>query len=291
MPKICVSVFCASWYRSYLPLFLFCLFEAYPDYEAVVFLRKPLGHIEKPGMEIVKDMGNVEFVYINGFPKLENRAEQVRLFQCGRFLVLTPVVVEFLSKYEYVYLTDVDILIMPERIPLHKQHIQHMEVLQLPYSNFVRNTDVPRLTGLHFANLDFYRRVAPVVELYADMIKVIGIPDGYGRCADEELWYRIVRESGLGLPPKCNLSEQKTWGTVFDPDGYENIWFGPHHGVHVGFGRSMKRFRSIFGLPFYKQYMRQLEEMMLSDGRFGVLYDGLHPRAKAAFTAVVKAGR
>ena len=80
MPKICVSVFAASWYRSYIPLFLFCLFKAYPDHEAVVFLRKPLGHIEKPGLKIVRDMGKVEFVYVDGFPKLQNRAERVRLF-------------------------------------------------------------------------------------------------------------------------------------------------------------------------------------------------------------------
>ncbi len=286
MPKICISVFAADYYRSYTPLFLFCLFKAYPDYEAVVFLRKPLGHVEKPGLKIIGDMGKVEFVYVDGFPKLPDRAERVRLFQCGRFLVLTPEVVEFLGKYDYIYLTDVDILFMPERVPLHEQHLKHMETLCLPYSNFVRNTDPPRLTGLHFANLDFYRTVAPVVGNYATIIKEVGIPDGYGRCPDEVLWYRIVRGAGYDLPPRCSLSEQKTWEKVFDPTGYKNVWFGPHHGVHVGFGRAMKRFQPIFDLPFYKQYMCSLEKVM-SDERFGILFDGLHPRAKAALKAVV----
>lgn len=290
MLKVAVGIFCASWYRSYLPLFLFCLFEAYPDYEAVVFLRKPLGHVEKPGLKLIEGMGKVEFVYIDGFPKLQNRAERVRLFQCGRFLSLTPEVVRCLADYDYIYLTDVDILIVPEKMPLHEQHIRHMEVLGLPYSNFVRNTEVPRLTGLHFANLDFYRRVAPIVEQYAAMIKAIGIPEGYGRCADEELWYRIVQEIGFPLPSRCPYSEKETWKRVFDPSAYENVWFGPHHGVHVGFGRTMKRFRSVFDLPFYQRYMRQLEELMNTDGRFGVLFDGLHPKAKAAFRAVVKEG-
>lgn len=291
MPKICISTFAADWYRSYVPLFLFCLFKAYPDYEAVVFLRKPLGRVEKPGLKIVRDMGKVEFIYIDGFQKLANRAERVKLFQTARFLVLTPEVVRLLDGYDYIYLTDADILFMPEKLPLHEQHIKHMEVLELPYSNFVRNTDPPRLTGLHFGSLDFYRRVSPIVELYADMVKAIGIPDGYGPCPDEALWYRIVQESGIGLPPKCNLFEQKTWEIVFDPNGYKNVWFGPHHGVHVGFGRAMKRFRPIFDLPFYKRYMHSLGELMAEDERFGTLFDGLHPRAKAALVAVIKEGR
>lgn len=284
-------IFAADWYRSYIPMFLFCLFKAYPDYEAVIFLRKPLGHVEKPGLKLIEGMGKWYTIEVDGFPKLQDRAGRVRLFQCGRFLVLTPEIVESLAEYDYIYLTDVDILIMPEKIPLHEQHIRHMKVLGLPYSNFIRNTTPSRLTGLHFAGFDFYRKVAPVVEQYANMIKATGIPRGYGRCADEELWYRIVQESGLALPPKCPYSEKETWERVFDPAGCKNVWFGPHHGMHVGFGRAMKRFRPIFDLPFYKQYLYSLKRLRNEDDRFDKLCDILHPRARDAMKAVLSMPR
>lgn len=291
MPKTCVAVFAADYCRSYVPIFLFCLFRAYPDYASVVFLRKPLGTQEKPGMKLVK--GNFQLAYNAGaasFPKLKDRAARVRLFQAARFLVFTPQNVrKYLAGYDHIYVTDVDMLIMPEEMPLHEQHLRHCEVLGLPYSNFVRNTEPPRLTGLHFGTREFFEAVAPVVALWRS-IPEKGFPKGLGRCPDEAMWYRIVKESGFTIPPKCSLSEQKTWELVYDPARFNEVWFGPHHGVHVGFGRAMGRFRQVFATEHYKRYMASLRKLIKEDGRMTKLIDCLHPRAKAAMRTILKEG-
>lgn len=290
MSKLCIALFVAgTWYRSYIPLFLFCLFKAY-KYDAVIFLDEPPDNKMQKGIEIAQRTGGRStIVYdksLKEYPPASSRAIQSEIYRGQRPLIFnTENVRRIFSKYDYVYLTDVDLLIMPEQPSLLEQHIQHCETLGLPYSNFVR-LNTKRLTGLHFMkSKEYFLAIAPVVDKYAAWIQEKGIHEvmGEGRSHGERLLYRIVEESGLGLPPsKCERAK------ALNLNNYNQVCFGPYHGVHIGLGRSVKRFRSFINTPEVLGYIRQLR-LIKKDSRFGQLHNHLDHRGKAALKALLNA--
>lgn len=99
----------------------------------------------------------------------------------------SPKLVRWLStperKAEFVYIGDIDILILEEVAPAH---LDHMRRTGLPYSN-MRRSNQPRLTGLHFTRWDAYY---PQVDL----------DDTAPLEKDERLLYWLVRQKGFGVP-------------------------------------------------------------------------------------------
>jgi hypothetical protein len=106
-------------------------------------------------------------------------------------------------KAEFVYIGDIDILILEEVAPAH---LAHMTRTGLPYSN-IRRRNQPRLTGLHFTRWDAYY---PQVEL--DDTAPMGRDN-------ERLLYWLVEQKGFGLP---------------DPTDE----FHPTHGYHLSIARN-----------------------------------------------------
>ncbi len=88
------------------------------------------------------------------------------------------------TRADYVYIGDIDILIVE---PIAPSHLASMAKSGLPYSNIVRPGQ-ERLTGLHFTAWDaFY----PLTRI--DCRSTIGLDEYY-------LW-RIIQDRGLPLPP------------------------------------------------------------------------------------------
>jgi hypothetical protein len=106
-------------------------------------------------------------------------------------------------KAEFVYIGDIDILILEEVAP---PHLAHMRRTGLPYSN-MRRSNQPRLTGLHFTRYDAYY---PQVDLDDTA------PAGRD---NERLLYWLVEQKGFGLP---------------DPTDE----FRPVHGYHMSIARN-----------------------------------------------------
>lgn len=106
------------------------------------------------------------------------------------------------QETEFVYIGDIDILILEEVAPAH---IAHMERAGLPYSN-VRRPNAPRLTGLHFTRWDAYY---PPVELTAEG----------RRAGDEAVLHSLVKQRGLALPDPADT-------------------FRPDHGYHLSITRN-----------------------------------------------------
>ncbi|WP_173995019.1 hypothetical protein [Agrobacterium tumefaciens] len=103
---------------------------------------------------------------------------------------------------EFVYIGDIDILILQAITPAH---LKHMNATGLNYSNIIRKEDPPRLTGLHFTRYDAYYPLADVE-----------MPEGPGW--DEVLLTKQVQAKGNEL----QLSDQ---------------WSRPLHGFHISLRR------------------------------------------------------
>lgn len=109
-------------------------------------------------------------------------------------------------KSEFVYIGDIDILILDKNISnIHKNRMQKTD---LPYSNSVR-PDTNRMSGLHFTRYDSYYPLPNLENLNLKMLN------------DEILLYKIIQKKGLPLPP--------------------NEWFRPIHGIHVSPNRNLMK--------------------------------------------------
>ena len=148
-------------YIDYLPLWEYCAKRSYPEYE-------------------VKSTIIVH-------PKTQYYAA------CYRLLVD--------SDTDYTYVTDVDMMILRENPTIAEFHINQMNQDGLCYSNSPRTKEEDgsnRLTGLHFARLEWYEETKELREKYLHMLDSGEI--GNHRLDDERMLMKICKRSGLEIP-------------------------------------------------------------------------------------------
>ena len=164
-------------YRVYADLFKFCCKKAYPDYEAIVMT--------------VQDKG------------------PTYLAACSRFLI-DP-------KWDGdVYITDVDMMICPERVSIEDFHRDEIGKSGLCYSNSPRWKEPHgqnRLTGLHYVTKEWWNKTELRRSYYLN--ELLEGHFGNAKDDDEQMLMRIVKESGL---------EVANYGPLINR----------HHGIHLG---------------------------------------------------------
>ena len=128
---------------------------------------------------------------------------------------------------EYVYIGDIDIMIVEEILPLHL----HIFEENLPYSNIVRK-GTKRLTGLHFVK---YSKQYPLPEI-SDLIESV--------TNDEELLYEIMCRKGM----------------IYPPEVYERIE-RPQHGIHMSLNRLP--YFHLESRPDWGMYYRYLSKLSI----------------------------
>jgi len=108
-------------YQAYIPLFVHCIRTAYPtsDYHIKLFLRDPCPY--DVDAELVPMFEN--------FPRYKYNTIALRF-------VVPP---ENYEGYDYIYVTDIDMLMMWENVPFDLFHEQEMMKTGLCYSNSTRN--------------------------------------------------------------------------------------------------------------------------------------------------------
>lgn len=113
------------------------------------------------------------------------------------------------EECDYVYIGDIDILILDENI--ENIHLAHMNENNLPFSNRIRPEHAAegknhRLSGLHFAPVDLQYPLPNLDDInYSSDNNISG--------ADENVLYRIMDKKQKNIP-KC-------------------INFRPEHGIHM----------------------------------------------------------
>lgn len=157
------------------------------------------------------------------------------------------------KKARYVYIGDVDMLVLEAIAPRHLRHMHH----GLPYTNKVRRDwsahGVFRMTGLHFSEYDAYYPVE--------------IPAGFDitdqqRGIDERLLYEMVKQR---------------WGEPPAAGGYR-----PVHGLHLSLSGWPCHPRWGWGLPSEKW---QAKYLALSETSF---WKGALPFFDPRYRALLK---
>lgn len=186
MKPLCIAAIANEAYQEYIPLYLYFVLRAYPQYELIVYFDGTMHPEVAASVDLVRDMGHFRIKPIRqAYDKSNSQA-----IKSLRWLLVD----EEFYDYDNVYIGDIDMFIVPEETPLHELHVRHSSEIGLPYSNRVRRGQ-RRLTGLHFVRTRaYYERVIPTIRTYRDaaLSGSLGINN-------EELLYRMMDES-VGLP-------------------------------------------------------------------------------------------
>lgn len=190
----CIFTVVTGSYVWYTPMFLFMLRKAYPEYTA----------------RILTDSDDTEILTQTGVEKCMPFGRMVDAgyrAACKRFLFSD----EILRSFDYVLITDIDIMIIREANSIVDQHMLSLRKNNLEcYDNYTANGD--RCPGVHFVTRDWWNRTKTARAEEANAIERQEIVE-YDY--DERMLKRIIGYSGLPIP-----------------SARANLW--AHHGEHLG---------------------------------------------------------
>lgn len=196
LAKLCAVSLVNQRYQEYIPLYIAAWRLFYPKAAVRVYLEGRLR------ADVQKALGWLEGFEIIPLPRREHLNSQC--FKSWRWLHDDPVYAEF----DFLHIGDIDVLTVPGEEPLPDYHSKLCERSGLPYSNNVRPTG-ERLTGMHFIRVhDYFAAMRPTMEKYRGRMEespesLMGEFHPFG---NEQLLYRMVKESGLGFPPfRCEV--------------------------------------------------------------------------------------
>jgi hypothetical protein len=309
--KVCLSTYIyGDKYQDYIPLLVYSIHKAYPDYYVILFLHGKLREDIDRQLSDCDLYGNLE-IKENVFtdcPKMSPLKSKML-----RWILWDNVFLQF----DYLYIVDIDMLYIGEPIPLHIQHLQHIETTELPFDNMRRIYKKPsfafsvmrrlkyaglkgfvrflvnyrhpeyRLSGLHFIDVKKYysvyteqKRMYWQQQIYSDnYLKHINSPK------DEILSYKINKRLGFDVD---KLAIQSNETASLDFNNTQRAEFRPHHGIHLGIFRTENALlseseRKILDSPAYQYYIDIFKENMLYDEKFILLSHTFNANLKTYF--------
>lgn len=284
--SICVVTCVSENYQHYIPLWAYCLERAYPDYQAMVFLTDPITDKLAWGMQ-----GRRNLRVVKGEFGRRYEHHPPRFAAWCRYLLFTKRRYHYWEPFDWVYITDADMMIVRQEPPLHEQHIKHMCVLGLSYSNMLRDGGRfadKHLTGLHFCGHDFIQSVMDKCTEYDGLFRVNGggVLDGKPVIYDERLLYQIVRDSGLDFPPHLEDDDLE----AENPANYNRASFRPWHGINIGraLNPGWRKNFARAGLPWFREVVASFVALS-DDPEFWDCYRMLAPNARQALQGIVQA--
>lgn len=193
--RCCVFTVAGGNYQYFAPLFCKQLKKSYPEYDVRVLVP---GELEIP-----------ETPEIIGISSITPIADP--LFCAALRFVLAP---QWLQEYDYVLITDIDIVIIRENPTIIEQHMMYVEIQGTEvYDNF--NMGGGRMPGVHFVTREWWP--ATEDQRMNELNELMEQASGGTLRKDYDEWMlgRIVNNSGL--PPASMMAQQ--WN---------------NHGLHLG---------------------------------------------------------
>jgi len=208
---MCITQFVFGSYTRYIPLYIYSVLKAYPDYYLKIFVGGQLDAAEARALALMPS-GNYEI--IEGY--CQDRVEMGKWCKYVRRLV--PY--EQYKDFKYVYHGDVDFVIIPEIPSLKDWHVAHCEKLNLPFSNAIR-PGTKRISGLHFIEVEpYYEKMSEIMAHYRRHPEEV--EKKLVKTSDEWFTYEVLDDI-FGLDP-------------LRAEGFNR----PEHGVHLALWRKSK---------------------------------------------------
>jgi hypothetical protein len=205
--NLCVTTVVDEKYQYYMPLFMACLNYSYPEYEQKYFFQGKMAQPVRDALSVL----DFKYQIVDGL--FDEFAKHKYAPISWRFVV-PP---EYYNGYDYVYITDIDMMLLKEKVSLMDFHVCEMEETDMCYSNSRRNSKHWRgeesLSGLHFADQRWFEKTERARQKYERLLR--SGEKGRKREYDGLLLGKMVKESGLCMCKKHKLVPR-------------------HHGIHLG---------------------------------------------------------
>jgi len=221
--SLCITTYVSGKnYQDFIPIFIFSLSKAYPEYDVIIFIGEVLNENVKKSLSLLEKKINFKIIenYLSFVP---NSLTPRVSIMAKRWLLYTDDFVQ----YDYIYIGDIDVFILKENPSLLDQHIIHCKTIGLNYSNIIRKSHYNRITGLHFFNREpYFDKMLPVIDKYTQLMKNNELVYKYS-C--EYMLYDMISESGLGICSRAMSKDSK------DP---RKASFRVNHGFHLAIFRN-----------------------------------------------------
>lgn len=220
----------SGWYQWYLPMFFDRVKNEYPGATPIVFVRGPI-EIPEPWASMCH-----KSEILDKYPMTPFTTAALRYVYSDTNL----------ETFDFVHITDADMLLQAEDPDMINQHMRHMNRHELIcYDNYV-STWVggrPKCPGVHFVTQKWWGKTALARENNSRLLMDKGSPSWEH---DEIMLGSIIQQSGL---PLC--TEPVLWA---------------HHGIHLGDWRRRLQMKHSYAPPDASQqtYIRHL----LADAEF-----------------------
>lgn len=222
--RLCVAVYVFGTYSRYIPYYVYSILKSYPEYHVKIFVDKELSSSEKKCMELIKKGLSSNFSISENYFREYGFLDETHIGGGGKKILRWLLPEWEFEGFDYIYVGDVDFLIVKEEPSLLDSHIQHCEQTQLPFSNKIRlapdsTNRTNRLTGLHFIIKEpYYKVIGSHIASYLEN-KDILLNALSGISNNEQFLYNLV-EQNFDLNKLLNHDD-----------------FRPHHGIHLGLAR------------------------------------------------------
>jgi hypothetical protein len=217
-------VFGNELYYEDIPYYIYSVLETQPNAYVKIFTEKKL---PKKISEALKLLTNRKFEIVEDFTLVNYNKELPITESQFKKSVRWIFSKEIFDGFDYGYIGDIDFLIYKENMPITKGHFNHCRKIGLPYSNGIRPNG-KQMTGLHFIKVkEYFEKMENVINraIETNLSYLTQIPK-IKEIRNEHLLYELVK-IGIGFN---GLEKEIT-------DGKE-LYFRPHHGIHLGILRS-----------------------------------------------------
>lgn len=276
-------------YGQFLPLYAETVLRRYPDAGLLLYVDRVLDKATASQLAEIVDRHRADVrlrenysfgLSANAFASLPSQGKQAMrwLFNDEAF-----------AEFDNIYLGDIDMLMLDEPVNLEEAHLEHCEVLGLPYSNYLRVQHVGgrssmravlgslrrgdlktarhglraldphvvrRLSGLHFVRVaDYYSRVQPHFDAFRRQL----YDTRSEPVNNEQVLYDLTVAAGFASLPVCTTTPD------LDPTHSELPAFRPHHGIHLGIFRSNNPIAShpqVLASDVYASYYKSYRELL-----------------------------
>ena len=208
--RTCMASVVYGTYGRFIPFYIYSVLKSYPDYFVKVFVQGQLSSGERRAVDLLREGGYTNFTITEDY-----RTD----LEWGVGLRWMLPETEF-KEFDYLYVGDIDFLIIREDPALHEGHLDHCERRGLPYSNEPR-PGTERLTGTQFMKVrEYYAGIGPLIAEYQNDRELLVSFVQQLRDNDEWFVYHLA-ERAFDTPP-----------TV------EGDYYRPSHGFHLGHTRA-----------------------------------------------------
>lgn len=137
--KICLTTFVQGHlYQEYLPMLIYSIGKAYPEYDVKIFLHDTLRDDLRPALDMIRSTYDRFEIREHTFADCPNMNSLVA--RSLRWVLWD----ESFRDYDYLYTIDIDMFYIREPQELMEQHIEHMNYIG---SDCVSNFAVLTLYG------------------------------------------------------------------------------------------------------------------------------------------------